>query len=31
MGRLRQDFPSAYERIVANPAALQCAVNLFFL
>src|SRR5450759_1010827 len=29
LGRLRQDFPSAYQRIVANPAALRCAVSLF--
>src|ERR1022692_3403262 len=27
--RLRQLFPSAYRRIVANPAALRCAVSLF--
>ena len=26
--RLRQLFPSAYRRIVANPAALRCAVSL---
>ena len=29
LGRLRQDFPSAYQRMVANPAALRCAVGLF--
>src|ERR1019366_9897459 len=29
LARLRQDFPSAYQRIVANPAALRCAVSLF--
>src|ERR1035441_132791 len=29
LGRLRQLFPSAYQRIVANPAALRCAVSLF--
>src|ERR1019366_1281905 len=26
LARLRQDFPSAYQRIVANPAALRAAV-----
>ena len=29
MARLRQDFPSAYHRILATPAALHCAVSLF--
>ena len=29
LGRLRQDSPSAYQRILANPAALRCAVSLF--
>jgi glutamate-ammonia-ligase adenylyltransferase len=29
MARLRQDFPSAYHRILATPAALRCAVSLF--
>jgi glutamate-ammonia-ligase adenylyltransferase len=29
LGRLRQDFPSAYRRIVATTAALRCAVSLF--
>jgi hypothetical protein len=29
LGRLRQDFPSAYQRILATPAALRCAVSLF--
>ena len=29
LGRLRQEFPSAYQRIVATPAALRCAVSLF--
>jgi len=27
--RLRQDSPSAFERIASAPAALRCAVNLF--
>src|SRR5450631_2284458 len=27
--RLRQEFPSAYERIVASPAALECAIQVF--
>ena len=29
LGRLRQDFPAAYQRILANPSALRCAVSLF--
>ena len=29
LGRLQQDFPSAYQRILANPAALRCAASLF--
>ncbi len=29
LGRLRQDFPSAYGRITATPAALRCAVGVF--
>jgi [glutamine synthetase] adenylyltransferase / [glutamine synthetase]-adenylyl-L-tyrosine phosphorylase len=29
LGRLNQDFPSAYQRILATPAALRCAVSLF--
>src|ERR1019366_7765059 len=29
LGRLRQDFPSAYRRILATPAALRCAASLF--
>ena len=27
--RLRQEMPAAFERIVGNPAALQCAAHLF--
>ncbi|MGD0872099.1 MAG: glutamine-synthetase adenylyltransferase [Bryobacteraceae bacterium] len=27
--RLRQDSPSAFDRIASSPAALRCAVNLF--
>jgi glutamate-ammonia-ligase adenylyltransferase len=27
--RLRQESPSAFDRIVSSPAALRCAVNLF--
>ncbi len=27
--RLRQETPSAFDRIVSSPAALRCAVNLF--
>ena len=27
--RVRQDSPSAFERIVSSPAALRCALNLF--
>src|ERR1035438_3208292 len=29
LGRLQQLFPSTYRRIMANPAALRCAVTLF--
>jgi glutamate-ammonia-ligase adenylyltransferase len=29
LGRLQQDFPSAYQRILANPVALRCAASLF--
>ena len=29
LGRLRQDSPSAYQRLVTTPAALRCAVSLF--
>ena len=29
LGRLQQLFPSTYGRIMANPAALRCAVTLF--
>src|SRR5260370_16801589 len=29
LGRLRHDFPREYERIVATPAALRCALGVF--
>src|SRR6185369_12640613 len=29
LGRLRQDSPAAFKRIVAMPGALPCAVGLF--
>jgi len=29
LGRLRQEMPAAFERIVNSPAALQCAVHVF--
>src|ERR1019366_6173519 len=29
LGRLRQDSPSAYQRLMTTPAALRCAVSLF--
>ena len=29
LARLRQDFPSAYQRIVTTPSALRCAIGLF--
>ncbi len=29
LGRLRHDFPAEYERILASPAALRCALGVF--
>ena len=29
LARLRHDSPAAYQRIVANPAAMRCAVGIF--
>src|ERR1035441_9389416 len=29
LARLRQDSPSAYQRLVTTPPAVRCAVNLF--
>ena len=29
LARLRQDSPAAYQRIMANPAAMRCALGIF--